>query len=485
METDSTTFERLALIEPIMRAVRDAGYSHPTPVQSAAIPEILDGRDLMATAKTGTGKTAAFAIPILQLLHESEPSEGSLRCLILTPTRELALQIDESFRAYGRYLKVSSTVVVGGVSQVPQVKALRRRPEILAATPGRLIDLINQGHISLRDIEFAVLDEADRMLDMGFLPDVKRIVEKLPRHRQTLLYSATLPREITGLAQTMLDNPVRVEITPPATVADNIAQKVMFVEQSDKRALLTDLLDDSDMRRALVFTRTKHRANRVARHLMQAGISADAIHSNKSQGARQRALHQFDKGQVRVLVATDIMARGIDVEDITHVINFEIPNEPEAYVHRIGRTARAGSAGVALSFCNSEELSLLAGIEKLTRVSLTETDHPFHASAIAAQRGSVGPGKSGARPASRAGGNGGRDAGGGGRGRGAVGGGRTPSSPKSGGQSGGGTSRPRRRGGPKGNRSADTQIPTRPVVETRSPVEAPSKPRFGRTPRAA
>ena len=270
--------------------------------------------------------------------------------------------------------------------------------------------------VRLDGLEVLVLAEADHMLDMGFLPDVKRIVEKLPRHRQTLLYSATLPREITGLAQTMLDNPVRVEITPPATVAATIDEKVMLVEQSAKRALLTDLLDDSDMRRALVFTRTKHRANRVARHLMQAGISADAIHSNKSQGARQRALHQFDKGQVRVLVATDIMARGIDVEDITHVINFEIPNEPEAYVHRIGRTARAGSAGVALSFCNSEELALLAGIEKLTRVSLTETDHPFHASAIAAQRGSVGPGKSGARPASRAGGNGGRGAGGGGRG---------------------------------------------------------------------
>jgi len=367
-------------------------------------------------------------------------------------------------------------VVVGGVSQVPQVKALRRRPEILSATPGRLLDLISQGHVSLRDIEFAVLDEADRMLDMGFLPDVRRIVEKLPQHRQTLMFSATLSGDITGMARTMLDNPVRVEITPPATVADNIAQKVMFVQQSDKRALLTDLLDDSTARRVLVFTRTKHRANRVARHLIQAGISADAIHSNKSQGARQRALNQFDRGQVRVLVATDIMARGIDVEDITHVINFEIPNEPEAYVHRIGRTARAGTAGVALSFCNSDELSLLASIEKLTRVSLTEEDHPFHASAIAAQRGSAAPGKSGARPAARAGATGGR---------GARGDGRMPPSPKSGERGGGATRRPRRRGGPNGKRNADTQPPTRPAVETRSTVEAPPKPRYGRTPRAA
>ena len=476
METDSTTFERLALIEPIMRAVRDEGYSHPTPAQSAAIPEILAGRDVMTTAKTGTGKTAAFAMPILQLLHESGPSEGFLRCLILTPTRELAVQIDDSFRAYGRHLKLRTAVVVGGVSQVPQVKALRRRPEILSATPGRLLDLISQGHVSLRDIEFAVLDEADRMLDMGFLPDVRRIVEKLPLHRQTLMFSATLSGEITGMARTMLDNPVRVEITPPATVADNIAQKVMFVQQSDKRALLTDLLDDSTARRVLVFTRTKHRANRVARHLVQAGISADAIHSNKSQGARQRALNQFDRGQVRVLVATDIMARGIDVEDITHVINFEIPNAPEAYVHRIGRTARAGTAGVALSFCNSDELSLLASIEKLTRVSLTEEDHPFHASAIAAQRGSAAPGKSGARPAARAGATGGR---------GARGDSRIPPSPKSGERGGGATRRPRRRGGPNGKRNADTQPPTRPAAETRSTVEAPPKPRYGRTPRAA
>src|SRR5262245_17006515 len=339
-------FEQFCLSKPILRAVTEERYQQPTPIQIAAIPEVLAGRDLLATAQTGTGKTAAFALPILDRLHVQLPREqGSLRALILTPTRELALQVEISLRTYGRYLSLKTAVVLGGVSQQSQVRALRKYPEILVATPGRLLDLMKQKQLRLDRLEVLVLDEADRMLDMGFIQDVRRIVDQIPAKRQTLLFSATLSGEIIRLAGDMLNNPVRVETTPPASVSRDIDQKVLFVDQVNKGLLLAEILKDKDVRRALVFTRTKHRADRLTRHLSSHGISTDAIHSNKSQNARQRALLAFEEGKITVLVATDIMARGIDVEGISHVINYELPNDPESYVHRIGRTARAGAVG--------------------------------------------------------------------------------------------------------------------------------------------
>jgi len=381
-------FDQLGLSKPLLRALEEEGYTEPTPIQLKAIPLVLAERDLMATAQTGTGKTAAFALPILHLLQERQGRPRGLRALVLTPTRELALQIDESLRAYGRHLPFRTVTVLGGVSDKPQIQALRRRPDILVGTPGRLLDLMSRGHVHFDELEVLVLDEADRMLDMGFIRDVQRIIDALPTQRQSLLFSATLPREITELATTMLRDPASVAVAPAAAVADNITQKVLYVKRQDKKDLLADLLRDKSIRRALVFTRTKHRANRVAQQLTRQGIAADAIHSNKSQGARQRALAAFDGGRTRVLVATDIMARGIDVEDISHVINFELPNEPESYVHRIGRTARAGAAGTALSFCNAEEVAYLEDIEKLIRFQLTPVDdHAYHAPAIAALRG--------------------------------------------------------------------------------------------------
>ncbi|HJP33530.1 MAG: DEAD/DEAH box helicase [Candidatus Latescibacteria bacterium] len=475
MQTDrSIRFDDLDLLQPILRAVQDEGYSEPSPVQAAAIPIVLEGGDLIATAKTGTGKTAAFAIPMLQLLHESGAPGDALRGLILTPTRELALQIHESLRTYGRHLKLTHAVVVGGVSAGPQIQAMRRRPDILVATPGRLLDLMGQGKIRLRDIEMAVLDEADRMLDMGFIRDVRRIVDSLPNQRQTLLFSATMSREITELAGEMLHKPARVEVTPPATVADNITQKVLFVDQADKRNLLARLLkEDQSIASALVFTRTRHRANRVARQLSQAGIKADAIHSDKSQGARQKALEAFDRGRVRVLVATDIVARGIDVEGITHVINFEIPNEAESYVHRIGRTARAGAAGIALSFCNSDEIAYLADIEKLTGVRLEEVDdHPHRSSSIAALRDS---GKAPAKKKSQS------SSGQGGTSRG-------PRRPSGNAQGNGG-----RRGGPQRHKRTDDSGANGASKsrrngsrdERRGEPKATPKVHFGRRPRAA
>ena len=488
MQTDnSIDFASLNLIAPIMRAVQDEGYTVPSPVQAAAIPIVLDGSDLIATAKTGTGKTAAFAIPMLQLLDESGTPGDALRGLILTPTRELALQIHENLRAYGRHLKLTHAVVVGGVSAGPQIQALRRRPDILVATPGRLLDLMGQGKVRLRDVEIAVLDEADRMLDMGFIRDVRRIVDALPRQRQTLLFSATMSKEIEKLAGEMLHKPARVEVTPPATVADNITQKVMFVDQGDKRDLLVKLLkDDDSIGCALVFTRTRHRANRVARQLSQSGISADAIHSDKSQGARQKALELFARGKVRVLVATDIVARDIDVDGITHVINFEIPNEAESYVHRIGRTARAGAAGIALSFCNAEEIAFLADIEKLTGVRLEEVDeHPFRHQGIASQRdtGGSAPPKKKARGGSGGGGNSNGNSNGNGSRSGGNGsaqrGQRSPSSAENNGSS--------RRGGPRRQpRGEDTQSRPTSQREGRSnETAAPKKPHFGRRPRTA
>ncbi len=386
-------FNDFALSESLLKALSDQGYQKPTEIQQAAIPVLLGGRDLFASAQTGTGKTAAFALPILQKLGERfvkhhENENKAIRALILTPTRELALQIDESFRVYGRHVPLRTAVVLGGVPARAQIKALRRRPDILVATPGRLLDLIGQGHVRLDDVQMLVLDEADRMLDMGFIHDVRKILAKVPADRQTMLFSATLPEAVIRLASTMLKEPERISISPRMPVVENITQKILFVEKMHKKALLRDMLGDDAIAKALVFTRTKRMANRLSEQLCKHGISADSIHSNKSQNARQKALANFDQGRVKVLVATDIVARGIDVDGITHVINYELPSEAESYVHRIGRTARAGADGVALSFCNSDELALLGGIEKLTNYPLPAMeDHRFHSAGIASLRG--------------------------------------------------------------------------------------------------
>jgi ATP-dependent RNA helicase RhlE len=362
------SFQDLPLVEPLRRALAEEGYAVPTPIQAQAIPYLLAGRDLLGIAQTGTGKTAAFALPILQRLAAAGKAaleRKTARCLVLTPTRELAIQIGDSFRAYGRYLGLRSTVIFGGVGQNPQVVAMARGVHILVATPGRLLDLIGQGHVKLDRVEIAVLDEADRMLDMGFIHDVKKIVARLPARRQTLLFSATMPADIARLAAGILRDPARVEVTPAASTVERAEQRVMFVERGDKRDLLCTMLKDRALARVLVFTRTKHGANKVAEQLGRAGYRADAIHGNKSQGARQRALEGFRAGHVRVLVATDIAARGIDIDGITHVVNYELPNVPETYVHRIGRTARAGAGGAAISLCDGEERAYLRDIERL------------------------------------------------------------------------------------------------------------------------
>ncbi len=339
----------------------------PTPIQAKAIPDLLAGRDLLGIAQTGTGKTAAFALPILQLLaaNRSPTRRKTARVLVLTPTRELALQIEESFRAYGRHLGMRATVIFGGVGQHPQVATMARGVDILVATPGRLLDLIAQGHVLLDGVETVVLDEADRMLDMGFIHDVKKIVALAKGRRQTLLFSATMPPDIARLAAGILSDPVRVEATPPATTVALVEQRVVFVERGEKREVLCAMLRDPGLVRVLVFTRTKHLANRVAEQLGRSGFAADAIHGNKSQNARQRALEAFRAGAVRILVATDIAARGIDIDGITHVVNYELPNVPETYVHRIGRTARAGAGGAAISLCDGEERAYLRDIERL------------------------------------------------------------------------------------------------------------------------
>jgi ATP-dependent RNA helicase RhlE len=372
-------FEDLKLIDPLLRAVRAEGYTEPTPIQVQAIPHVVEGKDLLGCAQTGTGKTAAFALPIMQRLSAA-PSQANrpIRVLVLAPTRELATQIGESFRTYGRNLPLKQVTIFGGVGQNPQVEALRRNPDILVATPGRLLDLMNQGYIRLDRMEILVLDEADRMLDMGFIHDVKRIIAALPKQRQTLLFSATMPQDIQDLANSILNNPVYVEVTPQATTVEKIQQSVFFVEKNDKRNLLVHLLGDKAVKRVLVFTRTKHRANQLVKHLSNASIHAEAIHGNKSQSARERALANFKSGATRVLVATDIAARGIDVEDITHVINFDLPNESESYVHRIGRTARAGASGIAFSFCEEEERPYLVDIERLIRMRVPVIEnHPY------------------------------------------------------------------------------------------------------------
>jgi ATP-dependent RNA helicase RhlE len=381
------SFEKLNLIEPILLALKAEGYTTPTPIQEQSIPVLLQRRDLLGCAQTGTGKTAAFAIPILQLLHQDElykKGPAGIKTLILTPTRELAIQIGESFAAYGKLLRIKHTVIFGGVSQKSQTDALRAGVDILIATPGRLLDLMDQRFVNLQQIKIFVLDEADRMLDMGFIHDVKKVIAKLPVKRQTLFFSATMPVEISKLANTILTDPVRVEVTPASTTANTVTQSLYYVDKPNKKSLLLHLLKDTSIETALVFTRTKHGADKVAKDLNRAGVQAEAIHGNKSQNARQRALTNFKEKQTRVLVATDIAARGIDIDDLSHVINFELPNVPETYVHRIGRTGRAGASGIAVSFCDSEEKEFLRDIHKLISKSIPVIeDHPYHATGAA------------------------------------------------------------------------------------------------------
>ena len=376
-------FTDLNIIKPILDALTDEGYTKPTPIQQQAIPYISQGKDLLGCAQTGTGKTAAFAIPMLQLLARPTTMESRgqrpIRALILTPTRELAIQIQESFNAYGKNLRLKNLVVFGGVNQGPQVEALKRGVDILVATPGRLLDLISQGYIHLKDVEIFVLDEADRMLDMGFVNDVKRIITKIPAKRQTLFFSATMPQEIQSLANSILNNPVKVEVAVVSSTADTIEQSLYYVEKENKKSLLAFILADKTIETALVFTRTKHGADKVVKDLVRIGIKAEAIHGNKSQNARQRALSNFKNRETRILVATDIAARGIDVDELTHVINYELPNIPETYVHRIGRTGRAGLSGTSFSFCDAEETAELRDIHRLIGKQIpVEQNHPYH-----------------------------------------------------------------------------------------------------------
>jgi ATP-dependent RNA helicase RhlE len=377
----STSFESLALGEPIQRALRRKNYSTPSPIQEQTIPFALEGHDVLGCAQTGTGKTAAFALPILEHLakNRKRAASKSPRVLVLAPTRELAIQIEESFVEYGHHLPFQSQVIFGGVGQNPQVRKLQQGPDVLVATPGRLLDLIGQGHLSLKDLEVFVIDEADRMLDMGFIHDVKKVVQLLPKKRQSLFFSATMPDSIIELANTILENPKHVEVTPPATTVEKIDQSIRHVASTDKRKALLQILDEREDGLALVFTGMKHVANRVAEHLTKAGVPAAAIHGNKSQSARVRALEDFRSGRIRVLVATDIAARGIDVKGIDLVINFDLSNEPDSYVHRIGRTARAGEEGKAISLCDEKSQGLLRQIEKTIRESVpVDRDHSLH-----------------------------------------------------------------------------------------------------------
>ena len=386
------TFEQLNLIEPIFQALKTKGYLTPTPIQEQAIPPILKGHDVFGCAQTGTGKTAAFALPILQLLHARKQagSTAGIKALILAPTRELAIQIDESFRDYGKGLAIRHTVIYGGVNQNSQTNLLRKGVDVLIATPGRLLDLMNQGFIKLNTIEFFVLDEVDRMLDMGFIHDIKKVIAKLPAKRQTTFFSATVPPEIKKLADSLLHNPIQIQVAAVSAPADTIKHSVYYVEKSDKRNLLQEVLEKESINHALVFTRTKHGADKVVKDLNKSGIKAEAIHGNKSQNARQRALAGFKDRSIRILVATDIASRGIDVDKLTHVINFELPEVPETYVHRIGRTGRAGETGTALSFCSPEEMAYLRDINKLLKVSIEEMNSaPF--SATTARREIIQP----------------------------------------------------------------------------------------------
>ena len=398
MNSTPVSFTDLGVIEPIRRALEAEGYTTPTPIQTQAIPSLIAGRDLLGIAQTGTGKTAAFAVPIMQRLvgNPARPTPRSVRALILTPTRELAAQIGDSFRTYGRYVGLRHALVFGGVGQKPQVDSIARGVDILVATPGRLLDLLEQRHVKLDTVEVLVLDEADRMLDMGFIRDVKKIIAMTSRKRQSLCFSATMPADVEHLVREILTDPVRIEVTPPATTVERIDQRVYHVDGGNKRALLGEVLKEKALSRVIVFTRTKHGANKVAEHLARTGVVAEAIHGNKSQSARQKALDNFRRGHARVLVATDIAARGIDVDGITHVVNFELPEVPEAYVHRIGRTARAGHDGTALSFCGQDERGLLRDIERKIGRSITVVDtHPFHAAPTAGNANSRPPRRQG------------------------------------------------------------------------------------------
>ena len=373
-------FHALDLIPPLCQAVEDEQYFQPTPIQWKAIPLLLQGRDLLGCAQTGTGKTAAFALPILQQLKKSNLKAGrkEARALILTPTRELAGQIQENIRIYGRYLKLKTSVVFGGVSLNNQIRDMARGTDILVATPGRLLDLVRQGHLKLNRVELMVLDEADRMLDMGFLPDVRQIEKELPKKRQSMLFSATLPDEIVKLSAQFLNDPVKIVVDPPSSTVEKIDQRLLYVDRENKGALLESVLNDETIERALVFTRTKHGANRIAKKLSKSRIRAEAFHGNKSQAARMQALEKFRSGKARVLVATDVASRGLDVDGITHVINYELPNEPESYVHRIGRTARAGATGIAISFCDAGERGYLRRIQtQIQKELVVHSEHPF------------------------------------------------------------------------------------------------------------
>ena len=376
----NTNFQTLGLIEPLLKAIQEEGYTTPTPIQAESIPIVLQGKDLLGCAQTGTGKTAAFTLPILQLLVKNKTGERrkKIRSLIVTPTRELAIQIGESFNAYERHTGLNCTVIFGGVGQGPQVTALRNGVDVVIATPGRLLDLMNQGHLNIREVEIFVLDEADRMLDMGFVHDVKKLLAVLPKKRQSLFFSATMPPEIVSLANTILFHPLKVSVTPVSSTVDIIEQSVYFVDKVNKNALLIEILKNTAIKTALVFTRTKHGADKVVNLLLKNNIKAEAIHGNKAQNARQRALTNFKAQTTRVLVATDIAARGIDVDELAYVVNYEIPNIPETYVHRIGRTGRAGANGTAISFCDAEERAFLKDIEKLIakKIPIIE-NHPF------------------------------------------------------------------------------------------------------------
>ena len=375
------TTKGLGIIEPILKALRAEGYTHPTPIQEQAIPLLLRGKDLLGCAQTGTGKTAAFAIPILQHIYldrQRNNGQRKIKALVVTPTRELAIQIADSFTVYGKFTGIKNTVIFGGVKQFAQIQALRKGVDVLVATPGRLLDLMAQGFITLKNVKYFVLDEADRMLDMGFIHDIRKIIAKLPAERQSLFFSATMPPDIVKLSRNILGNPEKVSVKPEQTTAENVKQALYFVSKKSKPKLLVHLLQTEPVDSALVFSRTKHGANKIVRFLEKAGIDADAIHSNKSQGARQRALGNFKSGHTNVLVATDIAARGIDVEKISHIINYDLPNIPETYIHRIGRTARAGASGIALSFCNAEEKAYLRDIQKLIDQKIpVVAEHPF------------------------------------------------------------------------------------------------------------
>ncbi len=399
-------FQSLGLSGELLLAIEQEGYTTPTPVQAQSIPPLLNGRDVLGVAQTGTGKTAAFALPVLQVMSRPKPQgKRHIRALVLSPTRELAAQIDERFSAYSEHMNIRHKVIFGGVNQNPQVRALQKGIDVLVATPGRLLDLIGQGHIDLGRVEFFVLDEADQMLDMGFIRDIKKVLNLLPKQRQNLLFSATMPKSIADLASSFLHNAVMVDVSPEEITVDRIAQKILFVRKADKRRLLVQIIKQERVSKGIVFTRTKHGANRLVKQLAQSGINAAAIHGNKSQSARTKALASFKSGEIKILVATDIASRGIDVNDITHVFNYDLPNEPESYVHRIGRTARAGKSGIAYGFCDDTESGYLVGIQQLIGFEIdVDESHDFHFIGAVPKPGQkpgkIKTGKSGTKPRS-------------------------------------------------------------------------------------